>query len=1570
MLCLLLLCTGIVLAAPDTAQAGFDYQNWMKYLPDDMQISQINLPGTHDSGTVYPVYEPTQSKIFNEAMEKLAKTQDKTVAQQLDAGIRVFDIRVRKAKSGKNELMDLVLCHGLATCYRKTDDCGRDVPLVLSRLMDWANSFLNAHQSETVVFIISEEDDKNALRTDILPRFFKQFIPGQTHRAGYERFDYYKALSDVPPLGKVRGRCILIWDGDRVDDSSKSVSTYTTYEMHYKNYKPENTTPAKKAGYIAEIIDDVNTYGWYQNYFGESNDKFEDSNYRYPTNKPSSVINTPVNIGTNVTTLNDDEPISSAIKTGHDPLVDQASTFFKNFKYSNKQWPVGYRYGWITMDYPTGDIIKIIARTNYGLPAYDYTFTVTGIPAGQEKNLKITLNNVHETFRQEDVTKQSGSVFSASRLIHTTERGIEQDQISATITLEYNGKVYRAQRVSRTFTGHDPMADDKPGYWGAVTETYKLIDLSETIEVPLPTILWIGDSEDYQTIRPKNMQEYFGKCGDIVLKRSASSTGSELITICTSVRGDDPFVDESKVIHTYVFTPNGRMSVWKQLTVKGIPKYNDYVEAYTYEFVGVTNTPAGCVYDIDYSKYYESLYKDPTINMKAHQIKKQDWVNGPTISFVDDGAGSSYRKAALEILASQGITVYSYRKDSSLFDETVVKGSNLKITQKDEYTYTTQVRTYVTDEHRADLRHEFDYTKDLPQYSWHYDYIIGNRFCLMGDVDITVHWNDGGNTTLRPDTILFQTRNIAYFTHGYITNQELVDENTWSMTRTVPAYYIDTASGAVRVQKYENVNNVVYQDVQGYTKTKANRQTGDLHWTADVSYTLQSGNTVALSGDIYWLDGPLNIDHSAIDPMINVLQDGAVYVIPSGQQPVYNEDKTSYRYSHDAAHMNDFPLWKSKVDGEKYTYSVTAQATAPYTVNIQQGLDVLFIRKITVSGSINWEGDVTDPHAIPQVTLMRDGEFEAGPITCTGNAYDGFSYSFDDLTIAPNNEVFYDYTITVTVGDSSIVLTQAAPQRDAEGNLTINATMTAKQDNINVQIPVQLIRENVVPAVEKEAFYFQITCTTDPTLLNKQFKLDPSNNFRTIFTLPDLLDHNKTYTFEVRQLYTDLLPYWVYDKTVGTAQVTVRYLDGSATPSYVIAPAQEAEGTEYLTLTNRFQIPTFDLQAEVVWNMGSSSVSIPDSTSLTLSADNVPQPPVKATAAGNWTYIWKDLPLYKATVSAIEPIYYDVAAEELEGFVLEVDGTWKSTDGFVVTYTQNTRIDIPVSIEWDFTHRDMTDVPDSLPVTLKEINDAGEETDVATITLTKDANWEGKFPDILEFRQPVSAEAVPVARQFTVETEGVDYFRIEVLAENGRFRILMHESPHAGIQDITQPKSNALNAQIIGDLSPFLEKGEERYLVRVWLEAKQLSGLTYAENTAVRSVLAKKEKILAMLDITAWKQVTNRSSNNGEQQMHQLPGGEISVQVNMPMPNANDSKMLFDVIRIHNGKAERIPCTQDHVQKTITFRSDKFSTYVITGRKIPVPPPTGDDSNLPLTVGMLMLSLSALVVLMRKRKAF
>ena len=104
---------------------------WMDRIDDNAYVHQVSIPGTHDAGTGNGT-----------SMDTFARTQELSLAEQFDAGIRAFDLR--PSVSGG----ELKIYHGIAETKVTFDEA-------LSTLCDR----LDAYPTEFVVVVMRHEDD-------------------------------------------------------------------------------------------------------------------------------------------------------------------------------------------------------------------------------------------------------------------------------------------------------------------------------------------------------------------------------------------------------------------------------------------------------------------------------------------------------------------------------------------------------------------------------------------------------------------------------------------------------------------------------------------------------------------------------------------------------------------------------------------------------------------------------------------------------------------------------------------------------------------------------------------------------------------------------------------------------------------------------------------------------------------------------------------------------------------------------------------------------------------------------------------------------------------------------------------------------------------------------------------------------------------------------------------------------------------------------------------------------------------------------------------------------------------
>lgn len=110
----------------DDGTIDTSHPDWMKWVPDATSLSQLSIPGTHDSLAFYG--------------GDLAQTQTLDLTEQLNAGIRAIDIRCRHIEDV------FAIHHGVI--FQKT---------YFGNVLDDATAFLQAHPSETIVMRVKEE---------------------------------------------------------------------------------------------------------------------------------------------------------------------------------------------------------------------------------------------------------------------------------------------------------------------------------------------------------------------------------------------------------------------------------------------------------------------------------------------------------------------------------------------------------------------------------------------------------------------------------------------------------------------------------------------------------------------------------------------------------------------------------------------------------------------------------------------------------------------------------------------------------------------------------------------------------------------------------------------------------------------------------------------------------------------------------------------------------------------------------------------------------------------------------------------------------------------------------------------------------------------------------------------------------------------------------------------------------------------------------------------------------------------------------------------------------------------
>lgn len=111
-----------------------DVMPWMSYIHDDTKISDISIPGTHDSGATHSIFDVS------------GKCQDLSIKQQLRVGVRLFDLRLQLVND------EFKIVHS----FVKQN-------LSFKKVMKDLSNFINENNSEFIIISLKKEaSDKNS----------------------------------------------------------------------------------------------------------------------------------------------------------------------------------------------------------------------------------------------------------------------------------------------------------------------------------------------------------------------------------------------------------------------------------------------------------------------------------------------------------------------------------------------------------------------------------------------------------------------------------------------------------------------------------------------------------------------------------------------------------------------------------------------------------------------------------------------------------------------------------------------------------------------------------------------------------------------------------------------------------------------------------------------------------------------------------------------------------------------------------------------------------------------------------------------------------------------------------------------------------------------------------------------------------------------------------------------------------------------------------------------------------------------------------------------------------------
>lgn len=307
--------------------------DWLRYIDGSQLISQINLPGTHDSASVK----------FS-SLESFNKCQDSYIDKQLTFGVRYLDIRVNTSAQTLSDASlstgttDYAMCHA---SYNAKKSDGRDY--MLSDAIKACYEFLDAHPSEFIYFNVQQDNNRN-------DGAFQSTI----HEYIAKNPDKWFVKSYNPTLNEVRGKLVY---ARRFEDGNNAV--YQDYIGGTRFYWDALENTSSNQNYVTGTVKIANS---------NVNSQPHEIVYHIQDYYKVSASNKWTIAKRQLDNRCDGKPVNEYF---YNALNSAATLSFPstnadkiNGNFSNYELITGDRYGWIIFDFVTEALAKKVYSSN------------------------------------------------------------------------------------------------------------------------------------------------------------------------------------------------------------------------------------------------------------------------------------------------------------------------------------------------------------------------------------------------------------------------------------------------------------------------------------------------------------------------------------------------------------------------------------------------------------------------------------------------------------------------------------------------------------------------------------------------------------------------------------------------------------------------------------------------------------------------------------------------------------------------------------------------------------------------------------------------------------------------------------------------------------------------------------------------------------------------------------------------------------------------------------------------------------------------------------------------------
>lgn len=199
---------------------------WQRLVPDNVPLSMLSLPGTHNSAAWHVSFPSVQC-------------QGASITEQLKHGIRFFDIRVARPFFGLcGEADDLQVIHG-------NFPVKLPYPEKLHDVLNDIYAYLQQHPSEVAVVSIKQEGNDKWTGDEFPELIWNKFIAPAEQR-------WYLG-TDLPAIGSIRGKTLLL---RRFGVNNEQLKARFGFDASWWKY---NTPEDDRGSFVVQDWSEVNT---------------------------------------------------------------------------------------------------------------------------------------------------------------------------------------------------------------------------------------------------------------------------------------------------------------------------------------------------------------------------------------------------------------------------------------------------------------------------------------------------------------------------------------------------------------------------------------------------------------------------------------------------------------------------------------------------------------------------------------------------------------------------------------------------------------------------------------------------------------------------------------------------------------------------------------------------------------------------------------------------------------------------------------------------------------------------------------------------------------------------------------------------------------------------------------------------------------------------------------------------------------------------------------------------------------------------------------------------------------